>query len=265
MFIVQPEVDLQYRFLLDGPFHPHGLSWRFHCGRRGFTSQRRGPRHGDGDGCGGRWGRFFFFGLGPGGGGGRTTGGHRKHGIISTYGNIVRQTTSTQKIRLLAPSAYTLSDDLAVPAAKRRSTPRLARRGCPDAFALQLPPPPESSRPRRTRCCVELQQCELSLPQQRHWGGGGLAGGCWAAADSCGTALCVTAEGSSVKQWSNRGCFQQKEVEYSPAWADFARKTMLAHTARRPCLATPAELTGARLHLTIPLHTCEKDQRGLCT
>jgi hypothetical protein len=86
-----------------------------------------------------------------------------------------------------------------VPAAKRRSTPRLARRGCPDAFALQLPPPPESSRPRRTRCCVELQQCELSWPERRHWGGGGLVGGCPVAAGSYGTAPCVPAGGSSVK------------------------------------------------------------------
>jgi hypothetical protein len=64
---------------------------------------------------------------------------------------------------------------------------------------LQLLPLPESSRPRWTRCGVELQQCELPLPQQRHWGGGGLVGGCRATADSCGTALCVLAEGSSVK------------------------------------------------------------------
>jgi hypothetical protein len=45
----------------------------------------------DGDGCGGRWGCFFFFGLGPGGGGGRTTGGHCKHDIISTNGNTIGQ------------------------------------------------------------------------------------------------------------------------------------------------------------------------------
>jgi hypothetical protein len=56
-----------------------------------------------------------------------------------------------------------------------------------------------SSRPRWTRYGVELQQCELSLPQQQHWGEGGLAGGCRAEADSCGTTLCVPAEGSSVK------------------------------------------------------------------
>jgi hypothetical protein len=207
---VQPEADLQYRFLLDGPFHPHGLSWRFRCGRWGFTSQRRGSRHGDGDGCGGRWGCFFFFGLGPGGGGGRTIGGYCKHGIISTYGNTVRQTTSIRKLRLLAPSASALSDDLAAPAAKRRSTPRLARRGCPDAFPLQLPPPPGSSHPRWTRCCAELRQCELSLPQQRHWGGGGLAGGCRVAVDSCGIALCVPAEVSSVSNGLTEVDFTKK-------------------------------------------------------
>jgi hypothetical protein len=197
--VVQPEADLQYQFLLDGSFHPHGLSWCFHCGRRDFTSQRRSPRHGNGDGRGGRWGCLFFFGLGPGGGAGRTTGGHCKYDIISAYGNTVRQATSTRKIRLLAPSASALSDDLAAPAAKRRSTPRSAQRGCPDVFPLQLPPLPGSPHPRWTHCCVELRQCELFLPQQRHWGGGGPAGGYQVAVGSCGTALYVPAEDSSVK------------------------------------------------------------------
>jgi hypothetical protein len=40
-------------FFLMALFHPQGLSRRLRCGRRGFTSQRCGPRHGDGDGCGG--------------------------------------------------------------------------------------------------------------------------------------------------------------------------------------------------------------------
>jgi hypothetical protein len=88
---VQPEADLQYRFLLDGPLHPNGLTRRPRCWRWGFTSLWCGPRHGDGDGCGGRWVCSFFFGLGPGGGSRRTKGGHCKHGIISTYGNTIRQ------------------------------------------------------------------------------------------------------------------------------------------------------------------------------
>jgi hypothetical protein len=196
---MQPEVDFQYRFLLDGPLHPDSLTRRPRCWRRGFTSQRHGPRQGNCDGCGGRWGCLFFFGLGPREGAGKTTRGHCKYDIISAYGSIVRQTTSTRKIRLPVPSASALSDDLAAPMAKRRSTPRSAQRGCPDVFPLQLPPPPGSPHPRWTRCYVVLQQCGLSLPQRQHWGGGGLAGGCRAAADSCGTALCVPAEGSSVK------------------------------------------------------------------
>jgi hypothetical protein len=57
----------------------------------------------------------------------------------------------------------------------------------------------------------------------------------------------------------------KKEVEYLLVWADFMRKTMWARTARRPRLAAPAQLVGARLHLANPLRTCEKDQRGLCT
>jgi hypothetical protein len=91
MFIVQLEANLQCRLLFDGPFHPQGLSQRFRCGRRGFTSQWRGPRHGDGDSCDGRWSCPFFFGLGPGGGGGRTTRGHCKHDTPSTYSNTTRQ------------------------------------------------------------------------------------------------------------------------------------------------------------------------------
>jgi hypothetical protein len=90
-FIVQLEANLQYRLLLDGPFEPHGPSQRFRCGRRGFTSQWRGPRHGDGDSCDGRWSCFLFFRLGLGGGGGRTTGGHCNHDTISTYNNTIRQ------------------------------------------------------------------------------------------------------------------------------------------------------------------------------
>jgi hypothetical protein len=59
--------------------------------------------------------------------------------------------------------------------------------------------------------------------------------------------------------------FNKKEVEYLLVWADFVRKIMWARTARRPRLAAPAGLAGAWLHLAIPLRTCEKDQRGLCT
>jgi hypothetical protein len=78
--------------------------------------------------------------------------------------------------------------------------------------------------------------------------------------------LCVSLQ--QVLQLSNgvkEVIFNKKEVEYSLVWVDFVRKIMLARTARRPRPATPAELVGARLHLTIPLRTCEKDQRGLCT
>jgi hypothetical protein len=91
IFVVRPEADLQYRFLLDGPLHPHGLTRRPRCWWRGFTSLWRGPRHGDGDGRSGRWACSFFFGLGPGGRSGRITGGHYKHDIISMHGNAIRQ------------------------------------------------------------------------------------------------------------------------------------------------------------------------------
>jgi hypothetical protein len=79
-----------------------------------------------------------------------------------------KATISTRKIRLLALSASALSDDLVAPVAKRRSTPRQARRSYPDVFLLQLPPPPGSSHLLWTRCCVEPQQGEPSSPQQRH-------------------------------------------------------------------------------------------------
>jgi hypothetical protein len=91
MFIVQPEANLQCRLLFYGTFFPQGPPWRFRCGWRGFSSQGRSPRHGDGNGCGGRWSCPFFFGLGPGGGGGRTTKGHCKHDTLSTYCNTTRQ------------------------------------------------------------------------------------------------------------------------------------------------------------------------------
>jgi hypothetical protein len=63
---------------------------------------------------------------------------------------------------------------------------------------LQLPPPLGSSHPLWTRCCAELQQCEPSLPQQRHWGGGGPVGGYRVAAGSCGTIQCAPTKGSLV-------------------------------------------------------------------
>jgi hypothetical protein len=84
-FAVKPEADSQYRFLLNGSLHPHGLMRRPRCWRRGFTSLWRGPRHGDGDGGSGRWARPFFFGLGPGGGRGRTTGGCSKYNLALRF------------------------------------------------------------------------------------------------------------------------------------------------------------------------------------
>jgi hypothetical protein len=78
--------------------------------------------------------------------------------------------------------------------------------------------------------------------------------------------LCMSLQ--KVLQFSigvNEDIFNTKEVEYLLVWADFVRKIMWARTARRPRLAAPAGLAGARLHLAIPLRTCKKDQRGLCT
>jgi hypothetical protein len=65
MFIMQPDANLQCRLLFDSLFHPQGLSRCFRCWRRGLTSRWRGPSHGDGDGCGGRWSCSHLFGLGP--------------------------------------------------------------------------------------------------------------------------------------------------------------------------------------------------------
>jgi hypothetical protein len=85
IFAAQPEADLQYRFLLNGSLHPHCLTRRPRCWRWGFTSLRRGPRHGDGDGCSGHRAPPFFFGLGPGGGRGRTTRGCYKYDSTLRY------------------------------------------------------------------------------------------------------------------------------------------------------------------------------------
>jgi hypothetical protein len=51
------------------------------------------------------------------------------------------------------------------------------------------------SRPPWSRCYAEPGLCEPSLLRQQRWGGGGLAGECRVAAGSCGTVLCVPAEG----------------------------------------------------------------------
>jgi hypothetical protein len=120
--------------------------------------------------------------------------------ILSAYkklrfGNSSKQQTSTWKIRLLAPFACALLDDLAAPEVGLRLTPRLAWRSYPFLPPFQLPPPPGGPRPPWTRCWAELGLCEPSLLRQRRWGGGGLAGGCRVAAGSCGTILCAPAEG----------------------------------------------------------------------
>jgi hypothetical protein len=84
------------------------------------------------------------------------------------------------------------------PRAGLRLTPWLVQGSRSVSPLLQLPSPPGGSRPPWTRCCAELQLCEPSLPRQRRWGGGGLAGGYRVMAGSCGTILCVPAEGSQL-------------------------------------------------------------------
>jgi hypothetical protein len=195
MFIVQPDTNLQCRLLFDGPFHPQGLSWRVRCRRRGFTSQWRGPRHGDSNICGGRRSRSLLFRLGPGGRGGRTTSGYYQHVTISTYSYTTKQQVSTRKIRVPVPFACALPDVHAAPRVEFRSTPWLVQGSCSILPLLQLPSPPGGPRPPWSRCYAEPGLCEPSLLRQRRWGGGGPAGGCRVAAGSCGIVLCVPAEG----------------------------------------------------------------------
>jgi hypothetical protein len=163
------------------------------------------------------------------------------------------------------PFACAPIDGLAAPTAKRRSTPRFGRRSWSDALLLQPPPPTGSSHPRWIRCCAGPQRCEPSLPQQRHWGGGGPVGDVRprrvAAVQLCMSLQKVLRLSNGV----NEDIFNKKEVEYSLVWEDFVRRIMLARMARRPRPAAPAKLAGARLHWTTPLHTCERDQWGRCT
>jgi hypothetical protein len=196
---MRPEVNSQCRLLFGGLFHPQGSLRNPCCWRRGLISQLGSPCHGNGHCCDGGWAHFHLFGFGPGWQSRKTTSGYCQYTILLLLGNSSKQQISTWRTRFLAPCVCAPVDGPLAPVAARRSIPRFARRSCHDAPLLRLPPMPESSRLRQTRCCVELQQCELSWPERRHWGGGGLVGGCPVAAGSYGTAPCVPAGGSSVK------------------------------------------------------------------
>jgi hypothetical protein len=173
-----------------------------------------GPRHGNGHYSDGGWACFHLLGFGPGRRSRKTTSGYCQYSMLLTLCNSSKQQLSTWMTRLLAPYVCALVDGPFAPVVKRRSTPRSGRRSCPGAVQLRLLLPPASPCLRWTRCCIKLQQGEPSWLQRQQRGGGDLVGGRQVVAGSCGTAPCVPAESSSVKQRCKSGYLQQKEVEY---------------------------------------------------
>jgi hypothetical protein len=107
---------------------------------------------------------------------------HCQRITILMFSNSPTHQINTWKIRLLQLSTSAPTDDPAVPKVELRSTPRLARRSCPFSPLLRLLSPPGGSRPPWSRCYAEPGLCEPSLLRQRHWEGGGPAGGCRVAA-----------------------------------------------------------------------------------
>jgi hypothetical protein len=192
-----------------------------------------GPRHGDGNGCGGRWSCFLFFRLGPRGGGRRTTGGHCKHDTISTYNNIVRQQQIPERfdfLRLPLPhypttlrhrwqSAGQLHDWLGGAIPSRLSLCFLLRLRahilCGPAAALS--------------CSYASPFGLYSGAREKVVRPGDI--GSWRVA---AVQFSVSLQKVFCQRWRNKGRFQQKVVEYLQVWAVSVRCTVPAHTARRP-------------------------------
>jgi hypothetical protein len=75
--------------------------------------------------------------------------------------------------------------------------------------------------------------------QLRHWGGGGPAEGCWVAAGSSGTILCVPTEDFQLAAAKQRS-FSTKVVEYLPVLEDSVTRTAAGHRGLHPRLTAPA-------------------------
>jgi hypothetical protein len=80
--------------------------------------------------------------------------------------------------------------------AKFLPTPRMIRGSCSCWPSLQPPSSPGGSRSRLSCCWANRQMIEPFLLLLRHWGEGGMVGGCRLVVDNSSTMPCVPAEDS---------------------------------------------------------------------